>query len=304
MSTSSKPQLTAEQIQKLPAKFTRFRILVIGRANAGKTTILRRLCNTTGEPTIFSPNGQKVFACSCNPSVGRGEHDIRNQITFESNPGFIFHDSRGFEAGSAEELKTVQEFIKERLKAKNVKEQLHAIWYCIPTSDDRPITAAERKFFNECGTGLVPVILLWTKTDSLDVAKIKQLMKEGNSRAEALQQAPQKAWTDFEQSTHQRFEEFKYPPKAYVVFRKMHEPGADCKDLIEKTTAALSSEELQQLFLSTQQNNVEVCIRYGVKRLLNQTESTLLRYFKTNKGNWAYFMATVLSYFPNIVVCI
>ena len=26
--------------------------------------------------------------------------------------------------------------------------------YCIPTSDDRPITAAERKFFNECGTGL------------------------------------------------------------------------------------------------------------------------------------------------------
>jgi hypothetical protein len=26
--------------------------------------------------------------------------------------------------------------------------------YCIPTTDDRPITAAEKKFFNECGTGI------------------------------------------------------------------------------------------------------------------------------------------------------
>jgi len=61
MSTLPKPQLTDEQIQKLKAKFTQFRILVIGRANAGKTTILRRLCNTTGDPMIFGPNGEKVM---------------------------------------------------------------------------------------------------------------------------------------------------------------------------------------------------------------------------------------------------
>ena len=104
----------------------------------------------------------------------RGEHDIENQIRFEGNHGFIFHDSRGFEAGGDHELKLVQQFIKQRSKATFVTEQLHAIWcvgtriqgttsfteknvlgrYCIPTSDDRPITAAERKFFNECGTGL------------------------------------------------------------------------------------------------------------------------------------------------------
>ena len=92
-------------------------------------------------------------------------------MIFDTNPGFIFHDSRGFEAGGDRELKLVQEFIAQRSKAKNVNEQLHAIWcvstfalgnkwktywgrYCIPTSDDRPITAAEKKFFNECGTGL------------------------------------------------------------------------------------------------------------------------------------------------------
>ena len=60
MATSSKPQLTAEEIQKTRAKFKQFRILVIGRANAGKTTILRKVCNTTGEPTIFNPKGKKV----------------------------------------------------------------------------------------------------------------------------------------------------------------------------------------------------------------------------------------------------
>jgi len=46
----------------------------------------------------------------------------------------------------------------------------------------------------------------------------------------------------------------------------MHEAGADCNDLIEKTADALSSEELQQLFLSTQRNNLELCVKYGIIR--------------------------------------
>ena len=65
----------------------------------------------------------------------------------------------------------------------------------------------------------VPVIVLWTKTESLDLAKIKQLMKEGKSKSEAMQQAPQKAWADFEKNTYQQFDGFIYPPKAFVVFR-------------------------------------------------------------------------------------
>ena len=60
MSTSSQPHPTTEEIQRTKAKFKQFRILVIGRANAGKTTILRKVCNTTGNPIIFDPNGKKV----------------------------------------------------------------------------------------------------------------------------------------------------------------------------------------------------------------------------------------------------
>ena len=38
----------------------RFRILVIGRSNAGKTTLLQRVCNTTELPEVFNAKGEKV----------------------------------------------------------------------------------------------------------------------------------------------------------------------------------------------------------------------------------------------------
>jgi GTPase SAR1 family protein len=41
-------------------KIGRFRILIIGRANAGKTTILQRVCNTGDDPEIRNCAGKKV----------------------------------------------------------------------------------------------------------------------------------------------------------------------------------------------------------------------------------------------------
>src|SRR6266568_3787168 len=38
---------------KARQKYSHFRILVIGRANAGKTTLLKRVCNTTEDPRIY-----------------------------------------------------------------------------------------------------------------------------------------------------------------------------------------------------------------------------------------------------------
>ena len=72
----------------------------------------------------------EIFSINTTPQ--RGVHDIENQMIFESNPGFIFHDSRGFEAGGAHELKLVQEFIKQRSKKRSLNDQLHAIW-CVST---------------------------------------------------------------------------------------------------------------------------------------------------------------------------
>ena len=53
---------------ELRAKYTRFRILVIGRANAGKTTLLQRVCNTTEDPCIYDDDKNLV-------SVQRPEDD-------------------------------------------------------------------------------------------------------------------------------------------------------------------------------------------------------------------------------------
>ena len=44
----------------LMEKFGRFRVLIIGRANAGKTTVLQRICNSTEDPEIYNDRGEKV----------------------------------------------------------------------------------------------------------------------------------------------------------------------------------------------------------------------------------------------------
>ena len=106
-----------------------------------------------------------------NPSRDRGEHDIEYGLVFESNQGFIFHDSRGFEAGGRAELYKARNFVIERSEWRKLDERVHAIWYivyyafvivcladcalryCIPMDDDRPFTIAETTFFDECGTG-------------------------------------------------------------------------------------------------------------------------------------------------------
>ena len=50
-------QRRAENVRRLSK---RFRVLIIGRANAGKTTILQRVCNTTEQPKIFNREGHEV----------------------------------------------------------------------------------------------------------------------------------------------------------------------------------------------------------------------------------------------------
>ena len=59
-STEDRINLDPAQAKKHFDRIGRFRILVIGRSNAGKTTLLQRVCNTTELPDIFNANGEKV----------------------------------------------------------------------------------------------------------------------------------------------------------------------------------------------------------------------------------------------------
>ncbi|KAJ8582213.1 hypothetical protein M405DRAFT_831065 [Rhizopogon salebrosus TDB-379] len=46
--------------QDVRAKLKRFQILVVGRASAGKTALLRKVYDATGKPEIFDGKGNKV----------------------------------------------------------------------------------------------------------------------------------------------------------------------------------------------------------------------------------------------------
>jgi GTPase SAR1 family protein len=132
--------LSAEAIRR---ECPQFRILIIGKANAGKTTILRKVCNAKpdAKPVIYDAEGNEIDKQGVksrfslykavqrmkgrstdvpnpaigtlnsstdvlNPSTQRGEHNIEYQLTYPSS-NFIFHDSRGIEAGSEDELDVV-----------------------------------------------------------------------------------------------------------------------------------------------------------------------------------------------------
>ncbi len=52
--TNTNPTYTEQRRPRIPQIV--FRVLIIGRANAGKTTILQRVCDTTDSPTIYRRN--------------------------------------------------------------------------------------------------------------------------------------------------------------------------------------------------------------------------------------------------------
>ena len=58
----------------------------------------------------------------------RGEHNIELELCFSSHNGYVFHDSRGFEAGDDRELEIVQDFVRFRSQEGSLNDRLHAIW--------------------------------------------------------------------------------------------------------------------------------------------------------------------------------
>ncbi|KAG2032651.1 hypothetical protein BDR03DRAFT_903387 [Suillus americanus] len=246
----------------------RFRILVIGRANAGKTTILQRVCNTRDNPVIYNGDGKKIDVAVLTASRERGEHDIENEMVFQSNPGFVFHDSRGFEAGGESEFNKVKAFIAGRSKEVKLKNQLHVIWYCIPMDEaSKSFTEGEKKFFSQCDAGTIPVMVLFTKFDALYDVEFSLLRENGRSWKDAKNLAPKHAEDSFANGPQLKFfNNVRWPPKCHICLPNMNEDNADCGPLIERTAATLNNEVLQQLFVSTQQTNLELCMKYAVER--------------------------------------
>ncbi|KAG6915182.1 hypothetical protein DXG01_012828 [Tephrocybe rancida] len=229
---------------KIRDKYTHFRILVIGRANAGKTTLLKRVCNTTEEPCIYDDEGKNLLT----ETAARGIHDINRPFAFSSNPKFIFHDSPGFEAGDDNQRKTIQEFIKK---------------FCFAPDVSRFLFDLEMDFFNQERAGKAPVIAVFTKFDDLINQVFDIDLDDDENRTAAETKLAELQTPLFK---------CKFPPRAGVCLEDMHfNNGAhqeQVKELIEKTAGSLDNPALELFFkMAASEIKLEVGIvlsYYGV----------------------------------------
>ncbi|KAI9464880.1 hypothetical protein HD554DRAFT_2026156 [Boletus coccyginus] len=111
----------------------KFRVLIVGRANAGKTSILQRVCETTESPKIYRVRGHlqsvSVNVVYDQPSTSVAITTSRMSLCSPITDGYVFHDSCGFEAGHEDELRIVQDFVREKATARRLQDRLHAIWF-------------------------------------------------------------------------------------------------------------------------------------------------------------------------------
>ncbi|KAG0692033.1 hypothetical protein DFH29DRAFT_1085061, partial [Suillus ampliporus] len=143
----------------------------------------------------------------------------------------------------------------------------------------RCVTQGEKKFFShECDTGSIPVIVLFTKFDALYPGESTKLRENGASRKDAKELAPKSAKESFTNGLQWKAlynpDDIGRPPNVTYA----SQDGADCGPLIKCTAETLDNEVLKQLFVSTQQTNLELCMKYAVERtlaeLMNSTFSS------------------------------
>ncbi|KAH9169801.1 hypothetical protein EDB89DRAFT_2072651 [Lactarius sanguifluus] len=260
---------TPERIRKI-----QFRVLIIGRANAGKTSILQRVCETTDSPILYRlfRGKEKVIL---NPSMDRGEHWIDDELIFSNHKGYVFHDSRGIESGSTEELKIVQEFIRRKSEETRLQDRLHAIWfdsrvfaimttdshilrYCIPMDNQRP--QLDLKFFKDiCPNKNVPVIAVFTKFDQFR-RNVQIHVEDFGSPNDDVLDVTEKQFREHYLSL--------LGGARFVRLEKMHMPNGRCDDLIEITVAALKDDVVASMLLAVQSGNLESSVKaalYGVR---------------------------------------
>ncbi|KAH8991772.1 hypothetical protein EDB86DRAFT_2806429 [Lactarius hatsudake] len=238
-----------------------FRVLIIGRANAGKTSILKRICETTESPVKLDPSmdvsdsGTSLWSpLKCSQ---RGEHRIDDELVFSNHRGYVFHDSRGIEAGSAEELDTLRKFIQQKCGGVRLRDRLHAIWYCVPMDNQRP--QLDLKFFHDiCPERNVPVIAVFTKYDQFRRNVRMHVQDFGSPDDDVL---------DVEEK---QFQEHYVSPLGddvrFVRLEQMHKQSLGCDKLIEATAAALNDDMVGLMLLAVQRGNLELSVKRALTR--------------------------------------
>ncbi|KAE9406896.1 hypothetical protein BT96DRAFT_875217 [Gymnopus androsaceus JB14] len=132
-SSSSEPLAAVGSVSNAPEKFAnvsqtvkeycpRIRVLVMGRRNAGKTTLLKKMTNT-----VFYGSLSHYGSLNHQPMT-KTVYTLSLDVHLCSDNDYVFHDSKGMEAGSSDELVVLREFIQRKRKMKALSQRLHVIW--------------------------------------------------------------------------------------------------------------------------------------------------------------------------------
>ncbi|KAH9066208.1 hypothetical protein EDB87DRAFT_696152 [Lactarius vividus] len=236
----------------------RFRVLIIGRANSGKTTILQSVCETTRSPIIYQGERWRNETVTLNPSIDRGEHSIDDQLIFSNDDGYVFHDSRGIESGGTDELGILQEFIRRKCGERRLRDRLHAIWYCVPMDNQRP--QLDLKFFKDiCPDQNVPVIVVFTKYDQFKRNVQIHLEDYGN---------PDDNVSDvIEKQFQEHYLRHLGNDVRFVRLEQMHRQNMRCDKLIETTAAALDNDVVALMLLAVQRGSLELSVKTALNRV-------------------------------------
>ncbi|KAJ6556305.1 hypothetical protein B0H19DRAFT_1071418 [Mycena capillaripes] len=264
-------------IEEIKMRCPRFQILVVGRQNAGKTTILKKMCDSDrSDLKIVDRYRNNVDLSTLQTDHQRGRSDIENGITFGSNPFFVFHDLRGIEAGAADDensplcTNSLWEFLDKRTREPMIRDQIHAVWrqdsgwirMYIPMDNPRaPSSDFELAFFNARHSP-VPVIAVFTKFEALIDEAYNELPEDDLSDTEKNKNASHDAESKFKKTVREAIENTALPPDQCVqlqsqgsLLANLNEAGTGCADLTEATYAVIQDETLSNLFALAQRSS-------------------------------------------------
>jgi hypothetical protein len=127
----------------------------------------------------------------------------------------------------------------------------------------------------------VPVVLIFTKFDALVEKCYQKLRLQGKNHQEAKARMHEVANKTFQDEYLSRVLATGFPPKAHIClagtilfpyrffkfsqFSEMNKEENQCSELSEKTMDILDNDILVNLFVSTQKNNLNLCIRKGIR---------------------------------------
>ncbi|KPM38996.1 hypothetical protein AK830_g7572 [Neonectria ditissima] len=249
------PWLQDMQLQASGVKA--FRILVCGKTGVGKSTLINK---------VFG-----VELTSESDSYDQGVHDINEAFESPRHPGLLVHDSRGWQAGSDDELDLIAKFLRNRAFQQDPAKALHVIWFCVDADVSRIEEADKRTFATIAQfSHHVPVFVVGTKKDKLTGYRKMQLLetlmektddyKEAKRIAE--EQANKMADDQFAQLRTQLSQIEHYKADGFCCISKNDDVGV--KDLLSQTLGLIADERVRLFCVAAQVVDVEQKINSAI----------------------------------------